>query len=285
MNKLKIYIFAFLYLGIMSGCSFFEAEIPEPAFLDLKSPTLTNNLGQKETHNITDVWVFQDGQILGIFPLPSKVPYTASTASTTIKIVPGIRSNGMQDRAALYAFYEGVETTVSYNPGKTIEIPLNFGFKSNIKIPINESFEFENSFSIDLDLNTNSKLSIDETTSSLGNKSAVMNMTSTTSFAEVASTRAILPSEISGGTSYFEFDYKGEGEIAVGVIKSRNGIFSTEYILFVPGKPNWNRIYVDITDKVQDKNFDSYRISLAFRKPDFALQSRLYIDNIKHFHF
>ncbi|MFN8339757.1 MAG: hypothetical protein U0T36_12140 [Saprospiraceae bacterium] len=87
------------------------------------------------------------------------------------------------------------------------------------------------------------------------------------------------------GESYIEFDYKGDGEIAVGLAKFRNGTINIEYFLFVPGKANWNKIYVEVTDKLSSQDYEKYLVLLAFSKTGNSQESKINVDNYKHVHF
>jgi hypothetical protein len=284
--NLQVQYFLLLAFSLsICSCSFFDDQAPEPMFLDLKNPTVSYPSSGKETHNITDVWVFQDDQSIGVFPLPAKVPVFTDKDSARIKILAGIRVNGMVDVQNVYAFYDDITVPLRYEPKKTIDVPLDFKSVPNAKLPIDENFESVHTLNVDLDKNFDSKIEIDTTTASLGKRCGVVNLSNAASFVEVASSREILPSEVIGIRSYLEFDYRGEGEIAVGVAKVKGAVFKSDYVLFVPGKANWNRIYVDLQDILQAKDYDSYRILISFSKAKNAVSSKLYIDNVKHVHF
>ncbi len=87
MLKFKYLIFIFS-IATFSSCSLLDSDKPVPFFLDLKDPTVRtpDNTGF-DTHKITDVWVFADGQILGVFPLPAKVPVSVNNSDSEITIL------------------------------------------------------------------------------------------------------------------------------------------------------------------------------------------------------
>lgn len=279
-------IFCFLSLIAFGSCGLLDNDKPVPFFLDLKEPTVRtpDNLGY-DTHKITDVWVFADGQILGVFPLPAKVPLTVNNADSEITILAGIRNNGMNDTPVFYPFYKSIVTKVSPEANKTITVPLNFQYISNAKIPVNESFETGNSFWLDFDNNPNSNIKVTDETANLGLKSGWVALSNELKFMEVGSANNVNIGQNSRGQSYIEMDYKGEGEIAVGIAKSSFGFIRVEYVLFVPGKENWNKIYIDVTDKLSPNDYEAYRVVLRFNRTGISQISNIYVDNIKHIHF
>lgn len=270
---------------VFSSCGLTDNDEPLPFFLKLENPTVTSPTQTKDTHKITEVWVFADGQILGIFPLPAKVPVNFTGAETEITIFAGIRNNGMNDQPVFYPFYKSIVKKIKPNVGDEITIPLAFTYIEGTKFAVEESFENSNTFNNDIDANPLTFIKPTNVTSSLGSYSGEVTLSSDLKFVEVASSTEIFAGQNSRGASYIEFDYKGDGEIAVGLAKTTNGIIKIEYFLFVPGKDSWNKIYVDVTDKLSTQDYEKYTVLLAFTKTDLNEESKIYIDNYKHVHF
>lgn len=268
-----------------SSCGLTDNDEPLPFFLNLENPVVSSPTQTKDTHKITDAWVFVDGQIIGVFPLPTKVPVTFTGAETEIIIFAGIRNNGMNDQPVFYPFYKSIVKKIKPNVGDEITIPLAFSYKEDTKFAVEESFENSNIFNNDIDSNPLTFIKPTNVTSSIGSYSGEVTLTSDLKFIEVASSTEILAGQNSRGASYIEFDYKGEGEIAVGLAKTNNGIIKIEYFIFVPGKDNWNKIYIDVTDKLSTQDYQKYAVLLAFTKTDLDVESKIYIDNYKHVHF
>jgi hypothetical protein len=271
---------------LTQSCGLTDNESPLPFFLDLSSPSVkaVATFGN-DTHKITDVWVFADGQILGVFPLPATVPVTLTGKEQEITILAGIRNNGMNDQPVFYPFYQSIVKKLNPAANEHITIPLDFKYVDNAKIPINEGFENTNSFSLDIDNKPETFIYPSTSTAILGKYSGEVTLNSSLSFVEVANTQPILAGDNSRGESYIEFDYKGDGEIAVGLAKFRNGTINIEYFLFVPGKANWNKIYVEVTDKLSSQDYEKYLVLLAFSKTGNSQESKIYVDNYKHVHF
>ncbi len=280
------FLFFFTLVICSFSCSLLENELPIPFYIDLKSPSVRQPVANAfDTHKINEVWVFADGQILGVFPLPAKVPVFFSGNSIEITILAGIRNNGMNETPVFYPFYKSIIATINPKENEVISIPLEFQYIANAKIPVNESFEAGSCFTIDLDGKPEPYFDISNQISSIGYKSAVITLTSSNRIMEIGCINKIKRGDNSRGQSYVELDYKGEGEIAIGIAKNINNITRIEYVIYIPGKENWNKIYVDLTDKLSSSDYDEYFIVLGANKTGNSLESKIYIDNVKHLHF
>lgn len=286
MKSFKLLLINILIILGLTSCGLGDSEKPIPFFLDLKSPQVIEPIQNiPGTHKITEAWVFADGQIQGLFPVPGIAPLHLINEKTEIKILAGIKNNGMNDNPVFYPFLKEVPVVLSPEPNKTYEVPLNFSYTEGAKFSVNENFEGNHLFTFNLDNKTGPKLISTSEQSRTGLKSGMVVLTNSNNFIEVATETSVQRGFNSRGESYVEFDYKGEGEVAVGIAKSQNGFFRVEYILFVPAKSDWNHIYVEFTDKISPNDFDSYKMLLAFTKTGNSAESKIYIDNYKHVHF
>ncbi|MFZ1524945.1 MAG: hypothetical protein WAT22_09025, partial [Saprospiraceae bacterium] len=100
-----------------------------------------------------------------------------------------------------------------------------------------------------------------------------------------ACTNLIKKGENARGKSYLELDYKGQGEIAVGLLKITSGLPKITYHLFIPANENWNKIYVELTDQTSANDYSEYGVVMSIRKTGNNPESKVYLDNIKHIHF
>lgn len=278
----------FLFLPcilVLNSCGINDNEDPIPAFIKIADTKVVLPNGTDDTDKITDIWAFADGQILGVFPIPATIPLTLTGADIEITLLAGIRNNGINDTPVFYPFYKSDVRVISPQPEEVISYEPVFQYVNTSKIPINESFESSNSLDFDLDNNTTTNLSIVSDVASLGNRSGLIELTNSVSFIEIASQVEVLAGENARGSSYVEFDYKGEGEISIGIAKRQGTLLFVEYLVFVPGRQDWNKIYIDLTDKLSPRDYDGYRIAVGFRRTGFSATSKIWIDNVKHVHF
>ena len=286
MRVISICLMSVFLVFAAFSCNLTDNEAPIPAFIILENPGVVNPANNSaDSHKITDVWVFSDGQILGVFPLPAKVPVIVGGLEQEITIFAGIRKNGMLDTPDFYPFYKPIIKRISPQANQIIAIPLDFSYNSTAKIPVNEGFESGNVFSVDFDNNPATELIITGDDASTGQRSARVALTSSISVVEVGSNIRVLGEQNARGQSYIELDYKGQGEISVGIAKIRSGIISVEYLLFVPARFTWNKIYVDVTNSLSSRDYDEYRLVFRFIKTSQNASDFVYLDNVKHIHF
>lgn len=275
-----------LFIIVQISCSLTDNDRPVPAFLQLSSPVVTTGQQQGEgTHKITDVWVFQDGRILGVFPLPAKVPVNVVEGGSDIIILAGIRNNGINSNPVFYPFYKSIETRINPGPLENFSLPLIFTYIPNAKFSLVEGFETGNSLNFDSDLKPETNLIVTDETAAAGFRSAKAVLTSEFPSLETASNETYLKSNNRGGASYVELDYRGDAEIAVGLIKFLAGRGTVSYKVIIPPRENWNKIYIDLSEELSINDFDSYKIAIGFSKPSRLIQATAFIDNVKHIHF
>ncbi|MBK8054529.1 MAG: hypothetical protein IPK35_15010 [Saprospiraceae bacterium] len=285
MIRLRFYILLILVMMIGS-CTLVDNEKPGVFYISLSDTKVKLPFSHgDDTHKIREIWAFADGQIVGIFPLPAKVPMIFTGKETEITILAGIRNNGMLDQPAFYPFYKSINKIVKGEIGQIINIPLDFSYVETAKFPVNESFETNHCFTTDLDGKTKPEWAITSSTATTGSRSGMVTLTPTDNIFEMACTNLIRKGENAKGKSYLELDYKGQGEIAVGLLKINSGLPKITYHLFIPANDNWNKIYVELTDQTSANDYSEYGVVMSIRKTGNNPESKVYLDNIKHIHF
>lgn len=271
-------------LFFMSSCGLDDNEAPVPTYLILQDPKVEAlSIPGGSTHKITDAWVYSDGQLLGIFPLPAKVPVISTGEKSEIIILAGIRKNGIFDSPAFYPFYKSIRREVVLEPLAEINIPLLFSYAEDAKFDIIADFEQVNPLTFDLDFNPDSKLQVTDETAAAGLKCGKVVLAGSASVLEVATAETFNKLSLISGNAYIEMDYKGECEIGIGLVtfddSSPNGQLS--YKVVVVPRDNWNKIYVDITEELSRPRLASYKLALGFTVPLGKENAVAYVDNIK----
>ena len=95
-----------LMISLFVACQDSPDDIPFR--FDIQSVTLNTSSDQgTSSHNIKDVWVFNEGVDVGVFELPSEIPLIPvdERESSDIQISPGVRNNGINSATIIYPFY------------------------------------------------------------------------------------------------------------------------------------------------------------------------------------
>jgi len=139
MLKYYILLFAILILG---GCSLTDSDQPIAAYLIIDEIDIFTTTAQgAPTHKISDVWVYADDQLLGVFETPTRVPVLVNGDSTKFTIFAGIRNNGETSRAFIYRLLEAEDFTIPLAPGEEYEKKLTFSYIENAIFDFVEGFE------------------------------------------------------------------------------------------------------------------------------------------------
>lgn len=95
---------------LLLGCEKAKA----PAYLHIPEWNFQSKPGEGTgSQKITELWVYQNEQLLGIYSTPANIPIIDLNRSK-IQILPGIKNNGLSDSRIRYPFFQTLDTTLSF---------------------------------------------------------------------------------------------------------------------------------------------------------------------------
>nr|WP_294859439.1 hypothetical protein [uncultured Fluviicola sp.] len=287
-----LYIFILLSFGL-SGC---VKNNPLPVYLEINNWTLSSNPNSGVlpntdpkvlTQNFSDVWVYIDGKIIGVFEVPCKIPVLVS-GSCKVTLYPAIRNNGISATKKIYPFVEPFENTLELTPGETYTFNPITRYNSNTQFWI-EDFD-ESTVKIAPDASaSNADMNV-EGNSAIGpwdNYGHIALNTTDSLWIGVTSDFLYLPK--SGAEVYMEVDYRNTNSILTGLVSYAAGVATDHPNVSMNAQTSdvqWKKIYIDLKDIVSNtasaNNYKAYLRTLL----DAGLSSSdVYIDNIKIVHF
>ncbi|MFM2393367.1 MAG: hypothetical protein RLZZ546_1349, partial [Bacteroidota bacterium] len=162
------------FLSILSSCTFFDSESLNPGFLILENPSLNTSSAEGDgVHQIKSIWVIVDGNVLGVFPLPAKVPVIPTGQKREILLRGGINLNADLSTSIEYPFYNSINIELDVKEGESYPVPLKFTYKADSKFDIVEGFEDSNHvFTKDLDNIQDTRIILSSEDKKSGQKSA-----------------------------------------------------------------------------------------------------------------
>lgn len=92
-----------------------------PAYVRFNQPVVVGTSGQLISSKITDLWVYVNDQPAGVWEPGKAVPLIAQGPST-IKLIAGVRKNGVTDDRIQYPFYETWQQQVNLVPEQTVDV-------------------------------------------------------------------------------------------------------------------------------------------------------------------
>ena len=277
-------------------CSLFACDIinPEestPAILIVDSLQLLSQPGQgSNSANFTDLWVSIDGQFLGSFPLPARVPIL-ETGSRILKFEAGIRDNGIAATPEIYPFYEILEQPMELTAGETQSISLTIQYLPGALFPMIEDFEQGSRWFTETVIGT--ELQTTDLDVFEGQQAGRINLTESVSIVEVATNRRFSNLQARSPFVYLELNYKAEVPAVFGIIgyETLGGINGTT--IFEPGffpTASWKKIYFNLSGVLAANNFAEYqlvmRAFIPIEEGELTQKSAsVWLDNIKLVHF
>lgn len=276
----------YLALGILffflSGCSVLDPAEQIPSYLHIDSISLSaiGNQGSS-TSNITDAWVYMDGNLLGGFQMPCNIPILAE-GSHNFLILGGVTMNGLSSTRAIYPAWKGWQGAITLTRGQKVTVSPVVTYYSTI--------DFANTWMLNFDLQgtsivpeaTSAATIINDTIpySFEGPHSGYvhLNDSDTTYFVGASSVGYNMPPS---HDTWVEFDYWCDAPFTVGIEQESNPSYKVAW-LTVEANNKWNKIYVRLTDALAASTQNvNYKIYFAMQNPVTQSESHLYLDNIK----
>lgn len=282
-NKTPLILLLFVMMIVTSTCS---RKVVIPAYINIPAMVITSDyLKQGSTSaNITDVWVYVNGKLTGIYPLPCKFP-VATIGTDTITIQPGIKKNAQSGDRINYPFYGSYDTILTLVAEKEYTINPRVPYRNATKMEYFEDFE---NGGVRLKKgplnNTDSFMITSDATEVFEGKSSgkfVLKMNSNMEY--VTTDSYVLPGN--GVETYIELNYKSEADLEIGFYHNSPGSVIRYPLLGVYKNVAWKKVYLRITEEISTQlikypGASSFGLYLEAKNIDTPYKKVL-IDNLK----
>lgn len=279
MQRYLLYVLFFSGFIFSVSCKKEKFKSPKASFLVVDNVTVKTISNQgSNSHKITDIWYYVDGEFKGIFPLGSVMPIVA-TDKAEITLFAGIKNNGISATRLPYPLYNSVIITQTLQAGKTYTVSPQFEYSSNAIFYYNPPQDFDSSFSQFESKGDSSYVRITDPAKTFGGTggSIFMSMSDAKPTSKMVQTVQYgLPT---GGTViYLELNYKCNQAVTIGIIGG--GFDERGAITLSETSGEWNKIYIQITSIVSTPpTYPGYQVYIKAVKA--VVTPEIYIDNIK----
>lgn len=299
MRKNNLFVFIVILLTLLTiSCDNTDLT---PAFIEISEETMenpidmynynfiheesydTHQLAAIASHKFSDVWIYANGDKIGLWEVPCKVPILESD-SVEIQIVPGVRLNGMSTTIPAYPFLQPFKKKIYLEKGETLSLDENqiqFKYYNNVKFPLLETFEQSTTFTSSIEDGGEFEIINQE-----GENIGLITLQDSLYGFEVVSPSMTLPGN--NNSVFFEMDYKCDQEISVGLIMvNSHGIAEHEPLVNIrASNGEWKKIYINLTQSISrnaaaDGNVDDVKIVLSGNRDDDLTSAKFYFDNAK----
>lgn len=282
MNKSLLYLLLFCNFWFLISCNKAKLKSPEAGFLIADTTFLKTTITQgSNSHKITDLWYYVNGQFKGVFPVGGVMPIVA-TGNTEITLFAGIKNNGISATRIPYPLFKSITINQNIEAGKSYTVTPEFEYNTGAFFYYCDDFSGVGSFFTSVGDSAVSNTKDFDITKSFGGTggSLFMSMSDSKPTARILQTTPyFLPS--GGETIYLELNYKCNQPFTVGVI---GGNFTSNpeerTALTVNRSYEWNKIYIQLTNVVSTLPvYSDYKVFIHAKKQ--VATPEIYIDNVK----
>jgi len=295
--RLKILLYGILGLLMMTstfawqGCYKFDGDQTVPAYLQIDSVSLTTNYSEEgaSSAKITDVWVYVDDGLIGVFELPALFPILAQ-GKHKLEIRPGIKLNGISSTRVPYPFYNPiVYTNFEFVPEQISDLKtISTTYYSNLSFQWMEDFE-QAALSFE-------ELNISDTvikrTSPANNPvaflspnshySGVISLTEEKPEYGGASFNSFIMPESQGTAVLLELDFKTNNAVTIGLLMRINSSFTEIPLVILGHNEEWTKIYINLGPNISlNSTASDYKVIFRAGLEDDISNAEILIDNIK----
>lgn len=238
---------------------------------------------------ITDAWIFDNDNLLGVFELPATVA-VAAEGNHKLTVAAGIKLNGIASTRERYAFYEQWSDDVTLTPLDTVVAEPVVRYFTETGISFNE--EFENAVS-KIDTAPSSDVELVKTLVTneptyLGKFVGKATMTKDKPGFKAYNTNLFMVPVSSTLPIYLELDYKCNQNLIISTLIQEPGSGTIEKAVITlrstvkDGELQWKHIYIDLTDYFTGQvNATGFGIGFTSYYNDGNPEGLVYIDNAK----
>lgn len=272
---------AALCVIVICGCRIIDPAEEIPSYVQVNTVSLTTTASEgSNSHAITDAWIYIDGELIGGFEIPCKVP-VLEEGGHTILILPGVKQNGLSSTRAIYPFYKGWESSINLTRGEISTVSPVFTYFPGI------SFDWICDFS-NVGINFNGTghtpfpgvYSIQTSSEAFEGSSARIQLTETENYFLGTSSDSFILDQ--GREIYLECNYKCDQPFTVGLRNCDvpNGSIIPWLVIAPSGE--WNKIYIRLNDALIGFPAGAhYSISFQMSNPSGVNNSTFWLDNLK----
>lgn len=254
-----------------------------PAYVQFSTPTVVDANGRDVSSKITDLWVYVNDQPVGVWEPGKRIPMITD-GNSNVKLIAGVRKDGLTDARIQYPFYATWQQQVPLVPEQTATLSPVIHYYPNLNywlvdFEIGQRFDTIQGSTAALEL-----VASDSTLIGQGIQNGRITLDTEHSLYRAVSSDAF--SNI-GSTAFLEMDYRSDTRLLVGVYYTYAGSETpAPYVYALPtkradGSMPWNKIYIDLAEAWNVPGALNKRIYLKAELENGATAGTIEMDNIK----
>lgn len=253
------------------------------------NPNSIVNIGELR-HDISNVQVFVNNELVGIFEVPCKIP-VLNSGECNIRLYPVILNNGISATKKIYSFLEPMEIDTELIENSTVTINPITRYYANLQFWVEDFENAASSITQDLgssvEIMTVSDQLIEDAYTGSKFGRILLSESSTSWVGYTNNQELVLPK---GQEVYLEIDYHNTNRITSGLLGvGPSGNQTNPNVQLNPQSAEevkWKKIYIDLREIVSGSNNTEY-FELTFQAllDEEDTFGEINIDNVKVIHF
>lgn len=248
-----------------------------PAYVYVPEVQVQTNYPEEgsSSSNISDVWVYVNGDIQGVYELPAWFP-VLEEGPQTFQFIGGVKINGIATTRTAYPSYDDTLLTLNLVPGETDTIVPIIKYFTSTEFLLKEDFENGNEFSnVERELNTANVFE--------GNAVGKVVVDTTRRAIIQSSSFFTIPSYTR--TVFVELDYKNSHLLGAGVnLKTAIGNVNV-FKLTITEQSDWNKIYINFTPEIARTQATEMQLYFEIDARGDSEPVDVFLDNVKIVYF
>lgn len=265
---------------LLASC---EKDGATPAYVQLGAPSVLADGGQPATSKITDIWVYLNDQPVGVWEPGSRIPLIG-TGTRSLKMIAGVRKDGVTDQRIQYPFYATWQQTVDLVPEGSVEISPVFQYFPDLDYWL---ADFETGVRFDTLDCTAVLTPVPGDGTLTGEGTRIGRVELDTGHPLYRGVSSGDPFYAVAKNAFLEVDYRSSAPLLFGVDLTQSGQESlVAYAYAAPtvqgdGSMPWNKIYINLGAPLSTPGATNKRIYMEAQLPEGATSAVVELDNIK----
>jgi hypothetical protein len=292
--RAHIYFFVFIALMSLSGCELLEDTSPVtvPSYIHVPAVTTTSNPDGSQGdafHRIPDVWVYDEGVLLGIYRIPATIPVPKS-GRVNLNFEAGVVYSAQLDERIPYPMLQTYRITKDLKENAVDTIRPEFAYRNTCVFPLIEDFD-RVGFRFTLNPlytragDTILRVAGPEALEAGKNSGKVVLAPGAEAFQIYTTDNFTLPGM--NQPVFFEMDYKSNVPLIIGYYFFEPGQSSSqpnEVIRLFATDGEWKKVYLALNQETAGKPSNTlYKFYIGLFK-EAGKEAEIYLDNIKIVH-